>query len=99
MKSILVSVIGFVLSVLLMAACGDSNPAGIGGGGTVCASDDPEVGNTIDCPSGEKTIDFCINTGNGSCYYVIDGEQISCGNCLEGGAIGSCAQEAIARCD
>lgn len=98
MKTILVSVMGFGLSVILMTACGDSTP-GFGGGGTICASDDPDVGNTLDCPSGEKTIDFCVNTRNGSCYYVIDGDQIDCGNCAQGGNISTCAQEAVARCD
>jgi hypothetical protein len=100
MQSKVMSMVGFVLCVFLMVACGDSNTTpGFGGGGLVCASDDPEVGDTIDCPSGEKTIDFCIDTGNGSRYYVVDGEQIGCGNCFDGGNnLFNCAQQAVDRC-
>jgi hypothetical protein len=101
MKTMLISVIGFVLAAFLMVACGDSNGLGGPGGGTVCASDDPEVGNTIDCPSGEETLDFCVNTGSGNCYYVIGGDRVDCGDCFSsgGGNIGNCAQEAIGLCD
>ena len=52
-----------------------------------------------ECPGGDKTFDFCINTGNGSCYYVVDGAQLDCGNCLESGTINACAQQAAESCN
>lgn len=98
MKSKFSSKLGFVLGALLIAACGDSN--GVGGGDVVCASDNSDVGQTIPCPNGDQTLDFCVDTGSGNCYYVVGGQQANCGNCLEnGGNIGSCAQDAIALCD
>ena len=98
MKFTASSIIGFALCAILVAGCGDDAIPGFGGG-TICASDDPEVGNTIECPSGDKTIDFCVNTGNANCYYLVDGEQIGCGNCLESGSINDCAVQAVERCD
>jgi hypothetical protein len=100
MKPLLTSMIGLVFGALLLTGCGDSNAVPGFNGQTICASDNADVGQTIDCPSGEQTIDFCIDTGNGNCYYVIGGEQINCGNCIDGGGnFNRCAQEAIARCD
>jgi hypothetical protein len=94
MKSTLGSIVGFALCALMLSACGDAN-----GGGVICASDDSSAGNVYECPSGDKTFDFCINTRNGSCYYVVDGAQLDCGNCFEGGSIGTCAQQAAEACN
>ncbi|HSN83735.1 MAG TPA: hypothetical protein VLS88_14220 [Polyangiales bacterium] len=100
MKTIYGSMLGFALVAFLMAGCGDDNGIGGVGGDLFCASDNPDVGETIDCPSGEQTLDFCVNTRNGNCYYVIGGEQVDCGNCLENDFnIGGCAQDAVALCD
>ena len=99
MKTTLGSMIGIALCALLMTACGDADSIPGFGGGTVCASDDPDAGNMIECPDGEKTFDFCINTSNGSCYYVVDGAQLDCGNCLESGTITACAQQAAESCN
>jgi hypothetical protein len=97
MKQALTFLFVMTLGALLLAACGDSNPAGFGG--TVCASDDSSVGNTATCPESEQVIDFCINGGNGSCWYVVGGEQVNCGDCFDGASITDCAQQAIALCD
>jgi len=97
MKSTLGSMIGFALCALMLAACGDAIP-GVGGG-VVCASDDSSAGDVYECPGGDKTFDFCINASNGSCYYVVDGEQLNCGNCLEGNTINECAVQAAASCE
>jgi hypothetical protein len=100
MNSALKTTMGFVLGVLLVTGCGDSDAVPGFNGQTICASDNSDVGQTIDCPSGEETIDFCVNTSSGNCYYVIGGDQIDCGNCLDGGGfINTCAQEAIDRCN
>ncbi|MBW2719800.1 MAG: hypothetical protein JRD94_15015 [Deltaproteobacteria bacterium] len=50
------------------------------------------------CPGGDKTFDFCIDSGNGNCYYVVDGQQLNCGNCFEGDTVNACAQEAAEAC-
>ena len=101
MKSILVSVFGCVLCAFLATACGDAdNPAGIGGGGLFCASDDSEVGDTIDCPSGTETIDFCIDSRSGNCFYEVGGEEVNCGNCFDAGNdLTNCAIRAVELCD
>jgi predicted small secreted protein len=99
MKSTLGSMIGFALCALLMTACGDVNDVRGFGGGTICASDDSGAGDMYECPGGEKTFDFCINTGNGSCYYVVDGAQLNCGNCFEGDTINACAAQAAEACN
>ena len=99
MKTTLGSMIGFALCALLMTACGDANSVAGFGGGTICASDDSGAGDVYECPGGDKTFDFCINTGNGSCYYVVDGAQLNCGNCLEGDTINICAQQAAEACN
>jgi len=91
--------VGFALCALILSACGDADPVRGVGGGLVCASDDSSVGDTFECPRGDKTFDFCIDTGNGSCLYVVDGEQLSCGNCFEGGTINDCALQAAERCN
>lgn len=96
MKQALKLLFVMTLSAFLLAACGDDNP--INGVGTICASDDSSVGNTATCPDSTVVIDFCVNGRNGSCYYVVGGEQVSCGNCADSGAITTCVQEAIARC-
>jgi hypothetical protein len=99
MKSTLGSIIGLALCALLMTACGDVNDIPGFGGGVICASDDSSAGDVVECPGGDKTFDFCINTGNGSCYYVVDGEQLDCGNCFEGDTINTCAQQAAEACN
>ena len=82
------------------ASCEDAGTGGTGGNGvgTVCASDDASVGDTATCPDSTEVIDFCINGGNGNCYYVVGGENVDCGNCFDGALITTCAQEAIALC-
>lgn len=98
MKLTLGSMIGFALCALMLSAC-DANAVPGFGGGVVCASDDSSAGNVYECPGGDKTFDFCINTSNGSCYYVVDGDQLNCGNCLEGNTINECAAQAAESCD
>jgi len=71
---------------------------GGGGGNVICATDDSSVGAIIPCPSGQS-LDFCIDQGNGDCWYAIGGNRISCGNCLSNqNAIAECAQRAIEMC-
>jgi predicted small secreted protein len=96
MKQALKLLFVMTLGAFLLTACGDDNP--INGVGTVCASDDASVGDTATCPDSTEVIDFCINGGNGSCWYVVGGEQVSCGNCFDGGSIQTCVQEAFALC-
>lgn len=99
MKSRLSSIIGFTFGMLLLVGCGDDAVPGFNGD-VICASDNSDVGQTIDCPSGDQTLDFCVDTGSGSCYYEIGGEQVNCGNCIDGsGSIATCAQQAIELCD
>jgi hypothetical protein len=98
MKSTLGSMVGLALCALLMTACGDPDIPGFGGG-VICASDDSSAGDVVECPSGDKTFDFCINTGNGSCYYVVDGQQLDCGNCFEGNTVNACALQAAEACN
>jgi len=73
------------------------NPGG--GGDVICASDDPSIGGSIiPCPSG-GSLDFCIDQGNGSCYYTIGGNRIQCGNCASGSPdIADCVQRAVELC-
>ena len=100
MKPLLSATLRFVFGALLLAGCGSSDSVPGFNGQTICASDNSDVGQTIDCPSGEETIDFCVNTSSGNCYYIIGGDRIDCGNCIDGGgSIGTCAQEAIDRCN
>jgi predicted small secreted protein len=99
MKSTLGSMVSLALCALLMTACGDVNDIPGFGGGTICASDDSAAGEVYECPGGDKTFDFCINTGNGSCYYVVDGEQLNCGNCFDGDPVNTCALQAAERCN
>jgi len=99
MNTTLGSMIGLALCALLMTACGDAAAVPGFGGGTICASDDSSAGDVYECPGGEKTFDFCIDAGNGSCYYVVDGQELDCGNCLESGAVTACAQQAAEACD
>lgn len=98
MKNTLGSMVGLALCALLMTACGDADSIPGFGGGTICASDDSAAGEVYECPDGNKTFDFCINTGNGSCYYVVDGTNLNCGNCLDGDTINTCAQQAAEAC-
>ncbi len=93
--------VGLTLAALVMImGCGDDNGIGGSGGGLFCASDNPEAGETIDCPSGQETIDFCINSRSGDCYYVIGGDEVDCGNCFDNNNfLTDCAQDAIALCD
>ena len=73
-------------------------PGGGGGGNVICATDDPSVGAVIPCPNGQS-LDFCIDQGNGDCWYAIGGNRISCGNCLSNqNAITECAQRAVEMC-
>jgi hypothetical protein len=73
-------------------------PGGGGGGDVICATDDPSVGAVIPCPNGQS-LDFCIDQGNGDCWYAIGGNRISCGNCLSNqNAIAECAQRAVEMC-
>jgi len=73
------------------------NPGG-GGGDVICASDDPNVGSIIPCPGGQS-LDFCIDQGDGSCYYSIGGNRVECGNCLaDSSVIAPCAQRAVEMC-
>ena len=100
MKPIVGSILCFLLGSFVVMGCGDSSGTNGTGGGLVCASDSPEYGNTIQCPSGEQTIDFCVNTGNGDCYYVLGGDQVGCGNCIESNFnLGSCTQQALDLCN
>lgn len=74
------------------------SPGGGGGGNVICASDDPSVGSIIPCPNGQS-LDFCIDQGNGSCYYSIGGNRVECGNCLSSSnVIADCAQRAVEMC-
>ncbi len=94
------AIAAMVFGALLLGGCGDSNNTpGFGGGGTICASDDSEVGDTLTCPDSEVMIDFCVNTGNGSCYYEVGGEQVGCGNCFQDANLTQCAGDAIERCN
>jgi hypothetical protein len=74
------------------------NTGGGGGGDVICATDDPSVGAIIPCPNGQS-LDFCIDQGNGDCWYAIGGNRISCGNCFSNqNAIVECAQRAVDMC-
>ncbi len=86
------------LGAVVLTSCGSSDPTGVAGIGLVCASDRADVGETAECPNGD-IIDFCVDGRNGSCYYVVDGEQVSCGNCLESANVTACAQAAVERCN
>ena len=97
MKSTLGSMVGLALCALMLSACGDAVPGF--GGGVICASDDSSAGDVIECPGGNKTFDFCINTRNGSCYYMVDGERLDCGNCFDGNTASTCAQQAAEACN
>lgn len=94
--------IGIVLimafGAVVLASCGDEGPLGVAGIGLVCASDSADVGETAECPNGD-VIDFCIDGRNGNCYYVVDGEQVNCGNCFENANVNACVQQAIDRCN
>ncbi len=73
------------------------SPGG-GGGDVICATDDPSVGAVIPCPNG-ASLDFCIDQGNGSCYYTVGGNAVQCGNCLaDSNVIADCAQRAVEMC-
>lgn len=99
MKHTLGILLMMALGTVLLASCGDEVPGRFTGIGLVCASDNAEVGETANCPNGDL-IDFCINGSNGSCYYEVGGEQVSCGNCFESqNSIAACAQEAVDRCE
>ena len=67
------------------------------GGDYICASQNAGVGTVLSCPSG-GLIDFCANVNGTDCYYSVNGQRISCGNCQDAGAIQACAQEAALRC-
>ena len=99
MKHTLGILLMMALGTVLLASCGDEVPSGFTGVGLVCASDNAEVGDTASCPNGDL-IDFCVNGSNGSCYYEVGGQQISCGNCFENqNSIQACAQQAADRCE
>jgi hypothetical protein len=97
MKSTLGSMVGLALCALMLSACGDALPGF--GGGVICASDDDAAGDVFECPGGDKTFDFCIDSGNGNCYYVVDGQQLNCGNCFDGDTVNACVQEAAEACN
>lgn len=100
MFGVMVGALCLLLGSLIVVGCGDSNTTNGSGGDLVCASDDPSYGNTIDCPGGAETLDFCFNTGNGDCYYVLGGNQVGCGNCIESNFnLGSCTQQAFDLCN
>ena len=74
---------------------GDIPPGG--NGDFICASDDPQVGTLLSCPSGAM-IDFCVSQNANTCYYSVGGSQFNCGNCTDAGALQSCAQAAVQSC-
>lgn len=98
MKNKLGIVLVMTLGAVVVTSCGSSDPFGVAGIGLVCASESADVGSTAECPNGD-VIDFCIDGRNGSCYYVVDGEQVSCGNCFENTNVAACAQQAVDRCN
>ncbi len=98
MKHKLGIVLMMTLGALVLASCGDSDPFGVAGIGLVCASDSADVGDTAECPNGD-VIDFCIDGSNGNCFYVVDGQQVGCGNCFDNADVIACAQQAIDRCN
>lgn len=99
MKHTLGILLMMALGALLLASCGDEVPGRVTGVGLVCASDNAEVGETSSCSNGDL-IDFCINGSNGSCYYEVGGQQVSCGNCFDNqNSIQACAQQAIDLCE
>ena len=89
------------LGALFLGGCGDANTTrGIGGGGgTLCASSDGDVGDMLTCPESTEMIDFCIDSGSGNCYYVVGGDEVGCGNCFADADITQCALNAIERCN
>ena len=86
MKQALKLLFVLTLGTMLLSACGDDDPY-------YCSSDDSPA----TCPDSTEVIDYCIS-GNGSCYFVVAGEQVNCGNCFDSGSIATCVQEAIALC-
>ena len=72
-------------------------PGGGGGGNVTCASDDPSVGQSLSCPNGQL-LDFCIDQGNGECWYAVGGNRISCGNCSDQLQLSECVQRAVNMC-
>jgi len=87
------------LGAVVLASCGDENPFGVAGVGLVCASDNSDVGETVECPNSTDVIDFCVDGRSGNCYYEVGGEQVNCGNCFGNPNLAACAQEAVDRCD
>jgi len=72
-----------------------------GGGDVICASSDPSVGTALPCGGGTQVLDFCIDQSSGACYYKVGSQQVSCGNCGDGGdvaTIQACAERAVALC-
>lgn len=92
------AILAMTLGAVLLGGCGDSGVSGVGGG-LVCASDDPEVGDMLTCPESDEVIDFCVNGRNGDCYYQIGGDRADCGNCLSNPSFNTCAAEAISFCN
>jgi hypothetical protein len=78
-----------------------SGGGGGGGGSVICASSDPSVGTLLPCGGGTQMLDFCIDQSSGACYYAVGSQQVSCGNCGNGGditTIQACAERAVALC-
>ena len=70
----LISVIGCFVCLFLVAACGDSNDAaGSGGSGLLCASDQSNVGQTIDY-AGSHGPDMVVIMGE---EVVVPGEGLA----------------------